>query len=188
MNTTIRNRRSVYARQFSETQQIPKEAILQALESANWAPTHKKTQPWRFQVYTGAAMNRLIEVWTAIAKENASKKGEEWTEAMEAKFILFRRSSFIMAMACHYTGQVPEVEETCAAAAAIQNFWLSLHEQGYGGFWSTGNGIFTQKIHDYLELESNEKALGYFIAGVPEGVVPDSVRKPITDFTRWLEE
>lgn len=188
MNTIIRNRRSVYARQFSETQSIPKSAIEQALEAANWAPTHKKTQPWRFQVFTGAAMNRLIDLWVSIAKENTEKKGEEWTEAMETKFTLFRRSSFIMAMACNYSGQVPEVEETCAAAAAIQNFWLSLHEQGFGGFWSTGNGIFTPKIHEYLQLEPNEKALGYFIAGVPEGLIPDSVRKPVSDYTRWLED
>ena len=29
--------------------------IAQILEAANWAPSHGKTEPWRFVVYSGAA-------------------------------------------------------------------------------------------------------------------------------------
>src|SRR5690606_31089109 len=163
----IRSRRSVYPRQFNG-QSIPKEALLQAFEAANWAPTHKRTQPWRFIVYSGASMNGLIDQWVEMAKRNLQIKGEEWTEAAEKKYTLMRNCSHIIALACHYTGMVPELEETCAASAAFQNFWLSLHDQGYVGYWSTGNGIFGQEMHRYLHLEENEKALGYFLAGITE--------------------
>lgn len=180
------NRRSVYPRQFSGAS-IPKEALLMAFEAANWAPTHKRTQPWRFIVYSGDAMNRLIDQWISMAKANLEAKGEAWSEAAEAKYVLMRKSSHIIGMACNYTGMVPEIEETCAAAAAIQNFWLSLHNQGFVGYWSTGNGIFGETMHQYMGLQENEKALGYFLAGIAEGPVPPSIRKPVDEFIRWEE-
>lgn len=179
-------RRSVYPRQFSG-QSIPKEALLKAFEAANWAPTHKRTQPWRFIVYSGASMNKLVDQWVVMAKRNAEAKGEAWTEASIAKFDLMRKSSHILVLACHYSGLVPEVEETCATAAAVQNFWLSLQDQGYHGYWSTGNGIFGEEMRAYFGLAENEKALGYFLAGVAEGVIPPSVRKPVWEFVVWKD-
>ncbi len=32
---------------------IPDDIIWQLLENANWAPTHKFTEPWRFTVFSG---------------------------------------------------------------------------------------------------------------------------------------
>ena len=48
----IRQRRSIYPEQFS-ADEIRKEEILQLLENANYAPTHKMTQPWRFKIISG---------------------------------------------------------------------------------------------------------------------------------------
>jgi hypothetical protein len=45
----IAKRRSIFPRDFSG-EEVPREVIQQLLEAANWAPTHKKTQPWRFVV------------------------------------------------------------------------------------------------------------------------------------------
>ncbi|HRI33999.1 MAG TPA: nitroreductase family protein, partial [Saprospiraceae bacterium] len=45
----IRNRRSI-SPQFYKVGKIPDELLMSILESARWAPTHKKTQPWRFVV------------------------------------------------------------------------------------------------------------------------------------------
>ena len=45
----IRNRRSVFPAQYN-SDEIAKETIIKILEAANWAPTHKKTEPWRFKV------------------------------------------------------------------------------------------------------------------------------------------
>lgn len=182
----IAQRRSVYPRQFTG-EIIPKEALLTAFEAANWAPTHKRTQPWRFIVYSGASMNALIDQWVFMAKRNTEAKGEAWTEVNASKFDLMRKSSHILVLACHYTGQVPEVEETCATAAAIQNFWLTLQDQGFYGYWSTGNGIFGEEMHQFFQLAENEKALGYFLAGVAEGPIAPSLRRPVEEFVRWVD-
>ncbi len=180
------NRRSVYPRQFDGTS-IPKEVLLQAFEAANWAPTHKRTQPWRFIVHSGKAKEDLVNQWVLMAKENLNAKGEEWTDAMEKKYSYFRQASHIIAIAGHYTGMVPEIEETCATAAAVQNFWLSLFNQGYHGYWSTGNGTFTDTMHAYFSLAHEEKLLGYFIAGKAEGTIPPSVRKPVEELITWRD-
>ena len=177
------SRRSVYPKQFNGAI-IPEEVLDTALEAANWAPTHKRTQPWRFVVYHGDSMQALIDKWVHLAQLNVSLRGEEWTDTLQNKYDLMRNCSHILAIACHYTGLVPEVEETCATAAAVQNFWLSLQAQGYYGYWSTGNGIFTEEIHNYLGLSENEKALGYFLTGFTDGPVPPSVRKPVSELVR----
>ena len=54
----IRNRRSVFPAQYTG-EPVEKETIEQLLELANWAPTHKKTQPWRFKVIYGEGLKRL---------------------------------------------------------------------------------------------------------------------------------
>ena len=53
---TIQNRRSIFPKQMSG-EQVPQEVIDKMLELANWAPTHRHTEPWRFKVYSGDAMN-----------------------------------------------------------------------------------------------------------------------------------
>ncbi|MDX1326244.1 MAG: nitroreductase family protein, partial [Arenibacter sp.] len=45
----IKERRSVFPAQYNGTP-IAKEDIEKVLEAANCAPTHRKTEPWRFKV------------------------------------------------------------------------------------------------------------------------------------------
>ena len=50
INHLIKNRRSVFPNLYTG-EPVPKEVIDQMLENANWAPTHKFTEPWRFTVF-----------------------------------------------------------------------------------------------------------------------------------------
>lgn len=45
----IRNRRSIYPKHMTGNT-VSKESIMAMLEAANWAPTHGRTEPWRFVV------------------------------------------------------------------------------------------------------------------------------------------
>ena len=58
INQLIRNRRSVFPPMFTD-QPIDKAIIKQLLENANWAPTHRFTEPWRFKVLRNNAKQRL---------------------------------------------------------------------------------------------------------------------------------
>ena len=83
----IKNRRATPPRLFSR-KEISKEVLEHLLENANWAPNHKKTEPWRFKVYTGEAKNifakKAGEILIAKQKEGypvAPEKIEKfWTK------------------------------------------------------------------------------------------------------------
>ena len=66
----LRGRRSV--RQYQE-REVPREALLQMLEAARWAPSPHGRQPWRFAVLTQPEpKNRL-----------AAAMGEDWQRNLE---------------------------------------------------------------------------------------------------------
>ena len=54
----IKNRRTIYPEQYTE-RKIHKEIVEDVLNNAIWAPTHGKTQPWRFQVFMNESRNEL---------------------------------------------------------------------------------------------------------------------------------
>ncbi len=74
INELIRTRRSVFTQQFDPGKPIPDEIIWQILNNANWAPTHKRTEPWRFTVFSGEGRKILAEQQAAIYQEFAGPK------------------------------------------------------------------------------------------------------------------
>jgi len=65
----IKRRRSVFPISYTD-EEVPKEVIQQLLENANYAPTHKLTEPWRFIVFRAAAKKRLGQELARIYKIN----------------------------------------------------------------------------------------------------------------------
>src|ERR1700733_6308805 len=54
----IKNRRSVsWAKMNGKI--IPDETVTQLLALADWAPTHGRTEPWRFLVYSGEGLKQF---------------------------------------------------------------------------------------------------------------------------------
>jgi len=64
---TIHYRRTVNQNSFTD-QEISQEDILTILEAANAAPTHKRTQPWRFVVFQKDGLTRLGSELSRIYK------------------------------------------------------------------------------------------------------------------------
>ena len=48
----IKNRRSIKPVKMNG-KKIPDDQVRELLKLANWAPTHGRTEPWRFIVYSG---------------------------------------------------------------------------------------------------------------------------------------
>jgi len=78
----IKNRRAVFPAQYNG-QPITKEEILTILESANWAPTHKRTEPWRFKVFHGVSQVALGKFLAETYKQTT----ENFSEFTYNKFI-----------------------------------------------------------------------------------------------------
>jgi nitroreductase len=57
-NQLIKSRRSVFPKDYTG-EKVDDAIVRQMLENANWAPTHKLTEPWRFVVFTGEGLKKL---------------------------------------------------------------------------------------------------------------------------------
>ena len=89
LNEIIKNRRATPPRFLAKTE-ISKEVIQQLLENANWAPTHKSTEPWRFKVYNGESKQKLAnEIYLLLTKKVVegeplnSQKIDKFKDALE---------------------------------------------------------------------------------------------------------
>jgi nitroreductase len=168
----ISKRRALFPKQMTG-EKIPTLAIEKMLEMANWAPTHRNTEPWRFKVYSGNSMNDLLDqckqcyVKGTPADKFKSIKLDKIDERKE-------QVSHILAICMKRNDIVPEWEEVAATAMAVQNMWLTLTEtKKYGGYWSSPAYAMGDEFRRFLRLEDDERCLGLFYIGA---VANDAMR------------
>jgi nitroreductase len=183
----IEERRAIYPKSFVPGKSVPREIIIRLLENANLAPTHKRTEPWRFVVIRGESKQRFID-W--MEQDYRTIQGEKFSDVGFAKFIdkpVLSDTVIALVMQRHEDSGLPEWEEIAATACAAQNFWLSACAAGLGTYWSTPSAI--NRVNSFLNLEANQRCLGFFYLGyVDEAFNPaPSMRNSIEDKIRWME-
>jgi len=180
----IKRRRSIFPVSYTQ-EPIPVEVIEQILESANYAPTHKLTQPWRFMVFRGegklklaAELARLYQE-TVPAHQFLQKKYDSIIEKAQ-------QSSCIIALNLElHSDKVPEWEELAALACAVQNMALTAEALNVGAYWSSPGMI--ADLNTYLNLGEHEKCFGLFYMGYHNEEPRDAVRSPIADKIKWID-
>lgn len=187
-NKHIRNRRSVYPKQF-EGGEVSRETILEILENANYAPNHKRTQPWRFRIFVDKGLQRLADFQADLYK----RKSEALGNFEESKFEKLKtnplKASCIIAISMKRSDAelIPEIEEIVAVGCAIQNIYLSLSPYGLGGYLSSGAGTYEEETLKFLGLEESDKVIGFFYIGNYHGPVENKIRKPLGERVTWVE-
>ena len=165
---------------------LPKEVIEKMLEAAHWAPTHGHTEPWQFNVYTGAGKDRLqrfLAEWTLEEGGNAVK-----VEKMAKRIA---QSSHIISIGMQRgdNPKIPEIEELLAVAMAVQNMWLVATSLNVGAYWSSGAKAFTPKMRDFLGLKEGDRSLGFLFVG--ERAVEPLPGHRLSDYqahVNWIED
>nr|WP_276389826.1 nitroreductase [Eudoraea chungangensis] len=178
----IRERRSVFPDSYS-SEKISKEELEILLEAANWAPTHKRTEPWRFKVLRGKSLEKLgaflaakyVEVVEKPKQFKINKLKENPTKAGAIIAICMQRDE---------KEQLPEWEEIAATAMAVQNMWLCCVEMGLGAYWSSPRLI--SYMDEFFDLNKGEKCLGFFYVGKYSSPIPAIERGSIEEKTVWL--
>jgi nitroreductase len=188
VNAAIRNRRSIYTSMFSG--EVVDDAIIERmLENANWAPTHKLTEPWRFVVFKGEGLKKLATFQSELYKEVATEKnGFDWVkfEKLAAKPM---ECSHIIALGMKRDEKesIPEIEEICATAAAVQNMLITASTYKIGCYWSTGGVTFYEKAKPFFGLGEKDKLLGFlFIGTMKSDKWPEGRRKPMEEKVNWV--
>lgn len=183
----IKNRRSHYPMQYTGAG-IPDKKIRKLLEYANYAPNHKKTQPWRFHVFKGTALLALIECNRQFYLDSTSP--DKVKQNKLHKFELRKEKvSHVIAIVVHKDpeGRVPEIEEIAAVACSVQNMYLSLRPMGLGGYWSTGKFAFSEAAREHLKLRQNEILMGFFYLGVVDNPLPSYPHSGMEERIKWHE-
>jgi len=184
----IRDRRTIYPEQFTD-RVVQKEMIENILTNGLWAPTHGKTQPWRFQVFYEDGRQKLGEKIRQI--HSAVNSEEAFSERKLEKLLKrFETTSVIVALIMKRTPEtrIPEIEEVEAVSCAAQNIMLTSTAYGLGAFWSSPKFIYTPYANEAFNLEKDDKLLGLMYFGYPGVEWPKSHRKPLEYVTEWISE
>ena len=186
----IRDRRSIYTNLFSG-EEINESIIEDMLENARWAPTHKLTEPWRFAVFSGEGRERLARYQAALYMEKSQTKRNFDQVKYQKLLTKPLECSHIIAIGMHRDPdeRIPEIEEVCAVAAAVQNMWLTASAHRIGCYWSTGGITFYKNVGEFFGWEKEDQLLGFLYMGVPRiSKWPSGKRSPITEKVKWFKE
>lgn len=185
-NNLIQTRRSVFPKEYTG-ERVEDAIVAQMLENANWAPTHKLTEPWRFVVFTGAGIDRLAHFQSELYKQVSTAKGTFDPEKYEGLQSKPKLSSHIIAvgMKRDVKKSIPEIEEVGAVYCAVQNMYLTATAYKVGCYLSTGGITFYPEAKKFFGLGEDDKLLGFLHVGMPKHFDQKSKRSPIQEKVRW---
>lgn len=187
LDESIQNRRSIYTGMFS-SDQVDDEIIEKMLKNANWAPSHKHTEPWRFVVFKGDGLKKLADFQATLYKlKHSDNFDNNQFEKLKAKPL---ECSHVIAIGMKRDDKerVPEVEEICATACAVQNAWLTASAHGIGCYWSTGGITFYEEAKAFFNLGDKDKLLGFlYIGKLKSDKWPEGRKGAWDDKVQWVD-
>lgn len=189
INELMRTRRSVFPKDYTGAV-VSDEVIRHMLENANWAPTHKLTEPWRFTVFSGEGLKKLAafqsECYRQVTEANGTFQEDRYqslkTKPMESSHII------AVGMKRDVGKRLPEWEELGAVFCAVQNMYLTAAAYNVGCYLSTGGITNFQEAKAFFGLGTDDKLCGFMHVGMPKGAVPEGRRKPVADKIIWVKE
>jgi nitroreductase len=187
IKAVIEDRRSIRPEFFS-SRKVHKEIVIELLDAAKWAPTHRYTQPWNFKVFMGDGITKLSKFQSSLYKE---KKAVNFKQEKYEKLLNRPLMSTAIIGIClkRDEGQRDPIEEEIASVAmAVQNMMLVAAAHGIGAFWSSGGITYWPETKGFMSLGDNDKFLGFLYLGYPKDGWPRKTRrKPQEYFTEWIE-
>ncbi len=187
INKVIESRRSVFQQQYNG-KKVDDAIVHKILSNANWAPSHKLTEPWRFIVFAGDGLRKLAtfqaDLYKTLTVADGSYKEERYQSLLTKPML----SSHIIAigMKRDEKNSVPEIEEIGAVFCAVENMYLTATAYGVGCYLSTGGVTYFEEAKEFFGLGKSDKLLGFFHLGMPKSALAEGKRKPIEDKVRWV--
>lgn len=183
----IQSRRAVFPKFYLPGKPIDRSIIEQLLVNANWAPTHKRTEPWRFKVFhTEESRQKLSGYLSDFYTKNTPPDLYSEEKRIGAGANPLRAGAVIaIVLKPDPAANLPEFEEIASVAMAVQNMWLSCAAIGLGSYWSSPKAAL--EARGILGLETGERCLGFFYLAWHEmpSEVP-GIRGDVSEKTVWM--
>ncbi len=167
LRETIAGRRTIKPEHYSG-ERIDDSFVQIILEEANWAPTHGYTEPWRFTVFCDDGREELGQFLAQLDQPEPEAEGFN-PQRYERLAVRPTLASHVIGIGMQpgHNPKVPEIEELCATAMAVQNMWLMADALGLGAYWSTGALAFRDETRAFFNLPEGAQSLGFFYLGKP---------------------
>jgi nitroreductase len=177
-DTILRSRRTINSF-LSDLPNDWEETLENAIESAIYAPNHKRTEPWRFHLLGPEAIRKVCELNASIVTENKGKKAgqaklERWLEMPGWLVVTCNKTTTTSTEESKNNGYMDdpagiEREDYAAVCCAVQNLCLSLHNAGMGTKWTTGPVNFDERFGRIVGFEDDDEyVVGTLWFGTPE--------------------
>jgi nitroreductase len=187
INMLIAKRRSVFVNQFSG-EKVDNAIIRQMLENANWAPTHKLTEPWRFVVFAGDGRKKLGQLQAELYQKTTTTDGTFVQKKFENLSNMPMDASHVIVIGLKRNADViREIEEVEAVACAVQNMYLTATAYGIGCYWGTGGVTYMKGAKELFGWSEGDLLLGFLYVGHLKEPLPIGKRNPIENKVTWIE-
>jgi nitroreductase len=187
LNELIKTRRSTFPKQYEAGKPVDDAIIRQMLENANWAPTHKLTEPWRFTVFSGNGLKTFAGLQASVYKNSAGLNYKEENYQRLLTTPLLASHVISIGMKRHADKNIPEMEEIAAVACAVQNMYLTAAAYNIGCYWTTGGVTFNEAAKPFFDLDTIDKLMGFFYVGVIATASPIGKRGAIEQKVKWIK-
>lgn len=161
--------------------------IQRLLILADWAPTHGRTEPWRFIVYEQESVKQFCRDHAELYRNNTDP--EKFTHAKYEKLQqqgdqLSHIIVVYMKRSVHHS--IPVLEEIAAVSAAMQNILLGAASLGIAALWSTGGITHEPSMKTYLALGEEDIIMGLLFLGYTDEPAKDGQRRiPLEEKVSW---
>ncbi|MBX2968841.1 MAG: nitroreductase [Cyclobacteriaceae bacterium] len=189
VRTLLQSRRSIFPKDY--TGEVVDDAVIhEMLENANWAPTHKFTEPWRFIVYSGDGRRMLASIQAEVYKQVTQRDGTFKEDRYNNLLTKPLESSHIILayMKRDEKKSVPEIEEAGAVFCAVQNMYLTATAYQIGCYLSTGGVTYFPEARKAFGLANDDRIIGFLHVGIPKPATRTGRRKPVEGKIRWVKE
>ncbi len=161
--------------------------IMQLLQLADRAPTHARTEPWRFLIYKGESLRRFCEDHAELYWENTDTtiRNQEKYEKLRNQH---RTVSHLIVTVMKRTeaARIPAEEEYAAVCAAVQHILLACEALGLAAIWSTGGMTHRDQFKSFLDLEAQDSVVALLFVGKSDAdIQPTQRRIPLGEKIIW---
>jgi len=161
--------------------------VARLLEAANWAPSHGKTEPWRFVVYSGEARQIVGAAFGAAFRLlNPTQPAGGSGECAQRDRVW--QAPVWIALGMRPDPKMPEWEELVAFGSAVQNMHLMAGALGLASKWTSGECARHPHVAEVVGFAPPTQLLGFFYVGHPASTWPEGRRRPLAEKVRWVSE
>lgn len=185
LSEIITRRRSIKPAQMNG-KIIPDDQVNDLLRLADWAPTHGRTEPWRFVVYAGKKVKEFCHQHAEMYKANTST--EAFDQAVYEKQLHNGDHASHILLAYMQRGNLPKIpviEEIVATAAAVEHILLGATALGIASFLSTGGQTHKQAMKDFLKIKEEDIMVGIIYLGYADNNPEGKRTVPLNEKVKW---